>query len=506
MTRMRPIVYSIASYAIKKSLTAIAVTAALLIISITCFSFIASTLPSKYTYYGKVPDRIIIYRPVDWRSQPACQNPYEWEVYSGPNTLALLAIVSGKDDVNVEIYNLTFNQLIVKATLKRLEPLYLLLKNGTFFKVVADSPVTVQLINYNETPVPGALGPTIHGFYYSTEGLYVGKEFVFIAVQGSLTGNDYAVLAVERSEVTIERDDGFTVTFKLNANEYKFLPLTPFRVYRIRSTGNIMVMSGTIPGIGTYETTSFAIPSVEGGFQGTFFIVRAFRAIEWGWDTTRDYGFRVLALENTRISVYDLETGNKIGDYLVPGGAGIQLRPNAHAVALVSERPVSFWFLHNGSIEIENAGMHGGRYCGYPRSTMFFTLRPNEDTIVQFPSNASLEVYFYAKEDTEVLVDDTIVIRLKADTPYLFTVPGIHKVRASKEVLVQVNSWPRHPPYQGLMFTGAVIPPLETASVKPEVEIEVPGTKAAFSPILIAGISAAAVVAAILLMLRRRKK
>ncbi|MEM2617477.1 MAG: hypothetical protein QXL64_08110, partial [Thermofilaceae archaeon] len=162
MPRMGPNVYCIAPLAGKKSLTAIAVIVAFLIISVTCFSFIASALPSRYTYYGKVPARVIIYRPIDWRSQPACQNPYEWEVYSGPNTLALLAIVSGKDNVNVEIYNLTFNQLIVKATLKRLEPLYLLLKNGTFFKVVADSPVTVQLINYNETPVPGALGPTIH--------------------------------------------------------------------------------------------------------------------------------------------------------------------------------------------------------------------------------------------------------------------------------------------------------------------------------------------------------
>lgn len=462
-----------------------------------------------YTYYGKVPAKIWQYRPADWQAQPACQNPYDWVVYNSPVTLSLLAIVSGEDGVQVEVYNLTYNQLIAKATLKSLEPLYLLLKNGTVFKVVASKPVTVQLVNYNQTPkfpLP-FLPPTVHSFYYSVEGAYVGKEFVFVALQGSLTATDYTILAVEPAEITIERDDRQTISLKLKANEYKYVTLTPFRVYRIKSTGSIMVMSGAIPGIGGYETTSFAIPSVEGGFQGRFFLTRAFKAIEWGWDKVRDYGFRVLSIEDTVVTLYDLETGTKIGDFNVPGGSGVMLRPNAYAVALVSEKPVSFWFMHNGSIEIENAGMHGGWYCGYPRSTMFFTLRPNEDTLVQFPSNASLEVYFYSKEDATVSIDDTMTVKVKADTPYLFTLPGVHKLRSDKELLVQVNSWPRYPEHQGLWFTGTVIPPLEAAGLKPQVEVTIPGAGGGIPLAQIAIVVAAVAIAAgVVLMLRKRVK
>lgn len=462
-----------------------------------------------YTYYGKVPAKIWQYRPADWQTQPACQNPYDWVVYNSPVTLSLLAIVSGEDGVQVDVYNLTHNQLIAKATLKSLEPLYLLLNNNTAFKVVASKPVTVQLVNYNQTPkfpLP-LLPPTVHSFYYSVEGMYVGKEFVFVALQGSLTATDYTILAVEPAEVTIERDDGQSTSLKLKANEYKYTTLAPFRAYRIKSTGNIMVMSGAIPGIGAYETTSFAIPSVEGGFQGKFYLTRAFKAIEWGWDKVRDYGFRVLSTEDAKVTLYDLETDTKIGDFNVPDGSGVMLRPNAYAIALVSEKPVSLWFMHNGSIEIENAGMGGGWYCGYPRSTMFYTLKPNEDLLVQFPSNASLEVYFYSKEDATVLIDDTMTIKVRADTPYLFTLPGIHKLRSDKELLVQVNSWPRYPEYQGLWFTGAVIPPLETASLKPQVEITVPGTGGGipFTQVIIA-VAAIAIAAGAVIALRKRSK
>jgi len=479
-------------------------------IAAVCAILIAglSSASSEFTYYGKVPDNIWLLRPADWQAQPACQDPYRWVVYNSPSLYALLAVVSAWDNVDVKVFNLTAKQLIAQTTLKSMQPLYLLLRNGTFFKVVASKPVTVQLVNYNQTPkFPLALlPPTIHTFYYSIDGTYVGKEFVFVAAQGSLTATDYTILAVEPAEVTVERDDGQTFTLKLDANGYKYVTLTPFRVYRIRSSGNIVVMSGAIPGIGAYETTCFAVPSVHGGFTGTYFLTRAFKAIEWGWDKVRDYGFRVLAVSETKITLYDLENQNKIGEYVVPAESGITLRPNAYAIALVSEYPVTFSFMHNGSIEIENAGMHGGFYCGYPRSTMFFLLKPGEDTMIQIPSNASVEVYFFAKEDTEVMIDDTLIIRVEADAPYLFAIPGVHKVRSDKEVLVQINMWPRYPPEQGLWFSGYVIPPLESASLKPNVSVTLPGTKAPTAYYYAAGAGAVIIVAIALMMMRRRKK
>ena len=467
-----------------------------------------SSAANEYTYYGKVPDRIWQLRPVDWRAQPACQDPNHWVVYNSPSLYALLAIVSAWDGVEVKVFNVTAKQQIAQATLKSMQPLYLLLRNGTFFKVIASKPVTVQLINYNQTPqFPLALlPPTIHTFYYSVDGTYVGKEFVFVATQGSLTATDYTILAVEPADVTVERDDGQSFTLKLDANGYKYVTLSPFRVYRIRSSGNIMVMSGAIPGIGAYETTCFAIPSVQGGFTGTYFLTRAFKAIEWGWDKIRDYGFRVLATSETKIELYDLETQNKIGEYVIPAEGGITLRPNAYAIALVSDHPVTFKFMHNGSIEIENAGMGGGYYCGYPRSTLFLLLKPGEDTMVQIPSNASVEAYLFAREDAEVVIDDSLRIRVGADTPYLFTMPGLHKVRSDKEVLIQINMWPRYPPEQGLWFTGYVIPPLESANLKPNVTVTLPGTKTPATYYYAAAAGVVVVAAIAILVLRRRKK
>jgi hypothetical protein len=376
-----------------------------------------------------------------------------------------------------------------------MQPLYLPLRNGTFFKVVASKPVTVQL------------GWPSHGFYYSVNGTYVGKEFVFVATTDSCT-----VFAIEQSQVIVENSRGGRASFKLDANGYKIVDLTPSEVYRVRSTGHVMVMIGFVPGPpGGWETVSFMIPSAQGGFVGTYFLTNVIGSPAWGkWDKIRDYGFRVLAVAETRVALYDLETGAKMGEYVVPAGAGIVLKPQAQAVALVSEKPVTFAFLHNGSIEVEEAQLDasiGGRYCGYPCSTMFFLLRPNEDTMIQVPSNASVEVYFFAKEEAEVVVDDAVRLRVGADAPlplHLFVAPGVHKVKSSREVLVQINSWPRYPPTQGLLLVGYVIPPLESANIKPSVTITLPGPKVPLSHYAAAAGAVVAAVAALVLVWRKR--
>jgi hypothetical protein len=202
-----------------------------------------------------------------------------------------------------------------------------------------------------------------------------------------------------------------------------------------------------------------------------------------------------------------------MGEYVVPAEGGITLKIalkfEPFAIALVSEKPVTFMFMHNGSIEVQdarNGGIHGGYYCGYPRSTMFLLLKPGEDTMVQVPSNASVEAYFFAKEDAEVVIDDVFRVRLAADTPYLFSMPGVHKVRSDKGVLVQINMWPRYPPEQGLWFTGYAIPPLESANLKPNVRVTLPGAKAPPTYYYAAGAAAAIAAVTAILIIRRRKE
>ncbi|MEM2960687.1 MAG: hypothetical protein QXU67_03685, partial [Candidatus Bathyarchaeia archaeon] len=165
---------------------------------------------------------------------------------------ALLTIVATADNTNVAVYDLTTGNLIDAASLGAGERRYVLLNNGTRFKVLSDKHVSVLLLNYQKIPEKPVEGPLPHGFSNATNGLFVGKEFIFMASQGT-TGTYDTILAVEPSEVKITRDDGYETTYKLDANSYQYIQAKPFSIYKITSTGNIMVQAGTISDIGSLD-------------------------------------------------------------------------------------------------------------------------------------------------------------------------------------------------------------------------------------------------------------
>ncbi|MEM1990931.1 MAG: hypothetical protein QW782_09925, partial [Candidatus Bathyarchaeia archaeon] len=472
----------------------------------------------NYTYYGVVPAKIWRYFLADWNATPGWMDrSAEWIL--GFDTAgygvgavglngrlialkALLTIVATADNTNVAVYDLTTGNLIDAASLGAGERRYVLLNNGTRFKVLSDKHVSVLLLNYQKIPEKPVEGPLPHGFYTATNGLFVGKEFIFMASQGT-TGTYYTILAVEPSEVKITRDDGYETTYKLDANSYQYIQAKPFSIYKITSTGNIMVQAGTISGIGSLDTTCFLIPSVEGGFVGKFFLTRAFKAIEWGWDPERDYAFRALATEETKIKVYDLATKQVIEEHSVKAGSGVGFRPNAYAIAVVSEKPITLLHIHNGSIKNSAAGGGGGVYQGYANGVMHMSIRPGEDTMIQLPTDAYVEAYFFAKETAQLTIDD-IPVTVQSDSPYLFTQPGLHKVRSNKEIILQINLWPREPEIQGLWFKGTPIPCIETASIKPDVTIHsLEETGFPMTQIII-GVAIVAVIGAVVIILRRR--
>ncbi len=478
-----------------------------------------SICQENYTYYGVVPSKIYRYFLADWNATPGWMNReagwilgFDTAGYGqgavGLNgrliaLKSLLVIVASNDNTNVKVYDLTSNNLISEKNLKSMERHYVLLNNGTRFKVVSDKHVSVLLLNYQQLPDIPSQGPLPHCFYTSTDGLFVGKEFVFMASQGTI-GTYYTILAVESSEIKITRDDRQEQTLKLDANSYRYVQLTPFRIYKITSTGNIMVQSGAISGIGAQDSTCFPIPSAEGGFTGKFFLTRAFKAIEWGWDPERDYGYRALAAEDTHIKIYDLETRQVIGEYDVKAGSGVGFRPNAYAIAVVSDKPITLWHLHNGSIINSAAGGGGGVYEGYANGVMFIGIRPNEEAVIQLPTEAHVEAYFFAKEETQLYIDE-IPVTLKPDQPYLFTQPGLHSVKSNRNVILQINIWPREPEFQGLWFKGSVIPCVERLNVNPEVTIS--SLEGGFPIIyIIVGVVAVVIVAAVAVLLLRRRK
>ena len=497
---------------------AVVTTIVFLTASLLCYARF-SVAQENYTYYGVVPSKIYRYFLADWNATPGWMNRdagwilgFDTAGYGqgavGLNgrlmaLKSLLIIVASNDNTNVKVYDLASNELISEKTLNNMGRHYVLLNNGTKFKVVSDKHVSVLLLNYQQLPDTPSQGPLPHCFYTSTDGLFVGKEFVFMASQGT-TGTSYTILAVESSEIKITREDGGEQTLKLDANNYRYVQLMPFRIYKITSTGNIMVQSGSISGIGAQDSTCFPIPSAEGGFVGKFFLTRAFKAIEWGWDPERDYGYRALAAEDTHIKVYDLETRQVIGEYDIKAGSGVGFRPNAYAVVVISDKPITLWHLHNGSIINSAAGGGGGVYGGYANGVMFIGIRPNEEAIIQLPTDAHVEAYFFAKEETQLYIDD-LRVTLQPDLPYLFTQPGLHSVKSNKNVILQVNVWPREPEFQGLWFKGSIIPCVEKLNVNPEVTIS--SLEGGF-PIMyiIAGAVSVVIVAAVAVLLLRRRK
>ncbi|MDH5363215.1 MAG: hypothetical protein OEW84_07870, partial [Aigarchaeota archaeon] len=219
----------------------------------------------------------------------------------------------------------------------------------------------------------------------------------------------------------------------------------------------------------------------------------------------RDYGFRISALEDAQVKVYDLDTKQVITEFAVAGGSGVAIQPAAHAIAVQSDKPITLSHIHNGSIEHSPTG-DGGRYEGYANGVMFIGIQPNQDTMIHLPTEANVEAYFFASEETQLIIDG-ITRMVQADSDFLYTMPGTHLVRSDKNVILQINLWPREPEYQGLWYKGAVIPCIETVGNNPDVTLTPLGEGFPMMYVIVgAGVAAVAVIAGVLVIKRRGSK
>ena len=376
---------------------------------------------------------------------------------------SMLAIVASEDDTNVEIFDLTTSNRISQDHLSGMGKLLVLLDNGTHFKVVSDKMVSVMLLNYQQNPPDNVQeGPLPHTFYPSINGLYVDKEFVLMASEQTATipNTLYTILAIERSTVTVTDDEGNQNSYVLDANFYKYLMFEPFRVYRIESTGNIMVQSGIILSAlgGANYRNSYPVPSAEGGFVGKFFFARS----DNDWYAGMDYGYLALASEDTQVKVFDLDSKQVINDLSVQGGSGVWFKPSANTIAVQSDKPITLTFINNGTIQ-QNPIKYGV-------GVMFVSIQPTEDTMIYLPTAAYIEAYFFANEATQLTIDG-YTQTIQADSSILYTLPGIHMVSSDANVVLQIDFWSNEPEYQGLWFTGAAIPCIETVDAVPTVTL-----------------------------------
>jgi hypothetical protein len=414
-----------------------------------------------------------------------------------PGMNASVAIVGMHDDTRIRAYNLNNGTMVSNTTIDAMQTHYVIFANGTAFKVETSKLACVLLLNYGSVPLRNATsGPLPATFYQDTSGAYVGKEFVLMASDLNTTYT-HIIFALENADVRVTREDGYQQNYTIKVNAYKELTWNTFRMYKIESTGNIMIQSGRPADVNAWPKTFF-VPAVGGGFLGNTFYTWS----TLSWDRVESYGFRVSASQDTKIKVISLETRAPIFTADVQGGSGVGFKPNAPAVVVQSDKPVTLEYIHNGSID---ASAGAGIYSAYGSGVGFFGARPYEDTPFFLPVDSYDQAFIFASEDTQVMVDGEIRT-IKADSYYLVTGPGTHIINSNIKVVVETLNWPSIPDYQGLQYDGSQIPSVQTVDVVTNVKLTPLGESFPIMYLTIAAVAAGISVIVVFLFLKGRGK
>ena len=449
---------------------------------------------ATYEYYGYVPAKI-------WQCNLTDGNDVNsgWKLQPGTTASAALVVIVGiVNNTQVKVYYLENMSLVSEATIGSMERHYAVFRNGTFFKVETSELANVMMLNYGSIPNSNATsGPLPVTFYQATDGAYVGKEFVFMG-SGLGYNLDYLIIALENAEVTVTRDDGDIQEFPIAANAWEEPIWQPFRIYKVVSTGNIMIQSPRLPDAWG-EVRTLSVPSVEGGFLGRTFYSWA----QTSWDPIENYGFRVSAAQDAQVTVWNLETKQQILSATVEAGSGFGFKPQAPVIVVQSDLPVTLEYIHNGSLEsLDGPGMYGA----YGSGVAYIGVRSDEDTPFYLPVDSYVEAYIFASEDTNITVDGNDWT-IGADSYYLITQPGTHVLRANRKLVIEILNWPFEPEFQGLQFEGVQVPSVQTVDVVPNVTL-VPLGESFPMMYVVLGVAAAAVsvIAASLFMKGRSIK
>lgn len=378
----------------------------------------------EFTYYGHVPNEI-------WDIEIAVRAGHDvgsWRVAnSSIRSSAMLTVVGNEDGTQVRVYALPERTLLKEFTTSRLEKTVVNVSNGGFFKVVTSKPATVMLLGGQNMELGQGLTTT---FYTSKSGGYVGKEFIFVAVQGkelpqNFPGMPYRIYALEDSDVTVTDASGKQVaSFKVLANRVRDVSLMPQVVHRVASTGYVMVQSFYL-GWGWYPSGTCYYPSAKGGFVNTAFYGSA---IDPGiyvetWGAFPPPEFIATSLEGSKLTIYDIENKKEHGEVGVAAASNYTEHIKVGHMAVESDKPFM--------LMLWNSGM---TYAGVAKG---------QDAYIYIPTDGIYtgEAYLFAYKETTVTVDD-MQTRLAPDS-YLELTGGYHRLSATESVAVQVANWPR---------------------------------------------------------------
>ena len=459
------------------------------------FSSVTCDNEEEYTYYGVIPNKICQYVLND-TSHPELGYIFEQDVDT-VRTKILVSITATRNNTKVRVYNMNNNSLVSQTYLNVMQKLFVLFPTGSMFKVVTDKYASVMLLNFPNIPPnssPNVRDPMPNTFQASINGTYVGKEFIFMASWNPGAGQmqPYRIYAVEKADVKITDENGTEQDISILTNSYKDVALDAYVSYRVESTGNIMIQAKENQGRGSQRFYYF-VPSAEGGFVGRVFYTKS----TTDWDSTEDYGFRISAIQDSEVTIWDLDAKGKIGDYTVKGGEGICVQPKAEAVLMQSTEPVTVEWLANGSTTRRTAG------DAYGGGIAYIGVKPNEDTLFLLPTNSTNEAYIFAYEHTTVTIDDNSV-PIDAGSYYLLTIPGKHKIVSDQNIVIEIISWPLYPSFQGLNFGGVELPCIQLVNVVPNVTLT-PLEETSLTTYIIIGVAIAALAVVLGYFFKKRR-
>jgi len=386
------------------------------------------------------------------------------ETYLLGRGYAYLDVIGVNYSTSVRVFDLRTGLLIGEGVVGRMELFTIKLPLETYFKVEADKIVSVCLSagTFRGDSQLGPRPPSGFTFITSVDGGFSGKEFIFMALESY--AHVMLIYAVENSEVTVYNSTGSTAFhFSLGAYSYAGLALKPRQVYRVVSTGRLMIEHATI-----YGATIDSVPSFTGGFIGYTFPA----TIAFGGSLI------ILSQEDSTVKVHEITAG------------GLSLNPRFEKQLRLGENMSVPWgnpviIRSTGRVLVERNGV----------GIAFMGLRAGEDAWVFIPDGGGV---IFASAPTRIVVDERVAILQRDGIDSVQ--PGLHRIATNSTVLLELLGG-----FPVTQYAAYIVSPrgLEVDYPSPP---EFPEARETPIHYYVAGVAAlGSILIALLLVLRRRQ-
>jgi len=344
-----------------------------------------------------------------------------------------LDVIGLNDSTVVEVWDLVEGRLIESFTVGRMVLHSLTLENGTYFKVVSDKPI-VALLSGGGLVLGGGMG-LFASFYPSTDGGLSGREFIFLAGPTMwvppLNLSDYHIFGVENAHIRVYAGDALVQELDVAANAFKKFSAPSGRVYRVTSSGRILVAGLAL------ETFKY-LPSLAGGFVGRHFM----GMLPYAGSGAKE-SLMVVAVQDSDVGIYDLTK---------PGWSIALSGPDVRRSLRAGEQ----WFIHLDAqkpIRVEGTGditvliATGGPRWGTPPADNVTTPENIGDDVSLIGARPGETLSFYAPTEAVIFAAgdgvgeiDGVPVSLERDRFYTAG-SGVHTVSAEVPVIVEVLGW-----------------------------------------------------------------